>query len=38
VKLPTSGVEDPVTIVCNVFNLVNHPFDTIDEVTGKVRN
>ena len=37
-KLPSPGVEDPVTVVANVFNLVNHPFDSVDELTGKVKS
>jgi hypothetical protein len=37
IKLPTEGVEDPVTIAVNVFNLVNHPFDYMDE-HGNMKN
>lgn len=37
IKLPADGVEDPVTIAFNVFNLVHHPFDTLDE-HGNVRS
>jgi len=37
IKLPQDGVEDPVTIAVNVFNLVHHPFDNLDE-HGNLRN
>jgi hypothetical protein len=37
IKKPSVGCEDPVTITSHVFNLVNHPYDVVDQ-DGNVRN